>query len=178
MSMDELMGIDDYLGADDEVGIAAPRSRMRALRGVPAKAIANRLVSKYPGAPSRGIRRFPLPYSLATFTATSGTALTVTANTQKPYQANRLVVAIARSATTLLQLVTLTLISMGVAPQQAALNPIPAEAFAATVFDADVDFDSIEPGVASTITVQLTGAALAGAETINVSCCLFGASIG
>jgi hypothetical protein len=158
-----------------EVGAWNPFRRKRRARrgGVPARM----LIPRVPGAPSPGIRLQPLGLGATAFTAASGTTLALTAQPQRPFKGQRLVVDITRTGASATGLVTITRLDVGTSNQLVASGPLAAAAFAANAFDVNLQLDPATPGI--TITVQVAiSAAPAGADRVDIAGVLFGTAIG
>lgn len=104
------------------------------------------------GAPRVGLRKVPLPIGATSFTATSGTSLTLTTRTQRPYRPTRMIIVVNRTGATATGLITVSEIKVGQDPQPAAAGSMPAEGFGPQVWDADVDFTPITPGIDASVT--------------------------
>lgn len=187
--MDDVMGADELmelLGLDDVMGAPATRRMVRRGRtSAPQRSAMARLTSavrsvsvpKVPGVAPHGGRGFPLPFTPVTFTATSGTLLTATATPSVPLQGCRLVVEAARSAATLLQAIQMRNILLGQKNQFAGAGSMSVGMVAPGAFGVEIRLDPITLGLPVSIDFLISGAALAGAETIQVFATIFGDSI-
>lgn len=194
----EGLGDDDILGALDaeELGARArgrrvaqsgrrpmginPAQLARATAGraggVQAMPVAN-LMAPISGVPSRGLRKSWLPMGQVTFTATSGTALNLTVQPQKPFRATRQVYTFARTGASATGLLTMTDLSIGQNRQPAAPGAAPLEAFGPNSFDVDVDLDPANTSI-NVVASLAVSAAPTMADTIAVSGMLVGYMIG
>lgn len=188
-------GDDDILGAmdSDELGARARTrrkaqggSRMAAMNlarqtagragGVQAMPVSQ-LMAPISGVPSRGLRKSWLPMGQVTFTATSGTALNLTVQPQKPFRSTRQVYTFARTGATATGLLTMTDLSVGQNRQPAAPGAAPLEAFGPNAFDVDVDLDPANTSI-NVIASLATSLAPTAPDTIAVSGMLVGYMIG
>lgn len=135
------------------------------------------LIPQNPGVPRPGLKLQPLGLSSISFTATSGTALNMTASPQRPFKAKRLIIDFTRSGATATGLVTVTSINVGTDNQLVGSGPLPAAAFAVTAFDANIEFAPATPGIEVSVGVSIT-AAPTMTDTIDVAGALFGTSLG
>lgn len=172
---DDLADIgDDDLGAL-EVGIRNPFRRRR--RGGGRRIPARSLIPATPGVPMPGVRLQPLGLGATAFTAASGTILALTAQPQRPFKGQRLVIDITRTGASATGLVTVTRLDVGTANQLVASSALSAAAFAPTAFDVNLQLDPATPGI--TITLQLAiSAAPAGADRVDVGATILGTSVG
>ena len=173
---DDLADIgDDDLGSL-EVGIRNPFRRRRRSgggRGVPRR----ELIPGTPGVPMPGVRLQPLGLGATAFTAASGTILALTAQPQRPFKGQRLVVDITRTGASATGLVTITRLDVGTSNQLVASSALSAAAFAPTAFDVNLQLDPATPGI--TITVQFAiSAAPAGADRVDIGATILGTSVG
>lgn len=153
--------------------IPAAIARSMPPQGVPR----SYLYPQNPGAPQVGLKLQPLGLGQVAFTATSGTLLNLAASPQRAFKAKRLIVDITRTGTSATGLVTVNAVNVGVDNQLAGSGPLAAAAFAATAFDANIEFAPATPGI--TITVQLAiTAAPTMTDVVNAAGVMFGASYG
>lgn len=174
---DDLSDIgDDDLGSL-EVGLRNPfRRRRRKVRG--NQSIARRaLIPGTPGVPMPGVRLQPLGLGATAFTAASGTILNLTAQPQRPFKGQRLVIDITRTGATATGLVTVSRLDIGTANQMVASTSLAASAFAATAFDVNLQLDPATPGI--TITLQLAiSVAPGGADRVDCAAVIMGTAVG
>ena len=171
---DDLADIgDDDLGSL-EVGIRNPfRRRRGGGRGIPRRS----LIPSTPGVPMPGVRLQPLGLGATAFTAASGTILALTAQPQRPFKGQRLVVDITRTGASATGLVTITRLDVGTANQLVASSALSAAAFAPTAFDVNLQLDPATPGI--TITVQFAiSAAPVAADRVDIGATILGTSVG
>lgn len=131
------------------------------------------LIPQVTGVPRRGLRKTWLPLGAVAFTATSGTSLVLTAQTQRPFRGTRMIFDAARTGATAVGLLTLNETKCGQDAQPAAAGPAPLGAFFAQAFDADIDLDPIGPGVSFIATVNISAAPTL-TDRVDVSGVLFG----
>jgi hypothetical protein len=166
---------DDALGTlemGDYLGAAPRRGPFRAPPRRPSVPRAQ-LVPQVPGVPDAGLRLQPLGLGATAFTATSGTILPLSAQPQKPFQAQRLIVDVTRTGASATGLVTVTRIDIGADNMLAGSNPLPISMFSATSVDCNIRFAPATPGI--TVAVQL---AISAAPTMTDRVDLSGAMLG
>ena len=181
----ELMGIygdqgdDDEDGEYDELGVRvrARRGGARARKSM-IRALRRNLVSAMPGVPKQGPRVWPVGFPVAIFTAGSPTTVLRTTRPQKPIKGNRLVVEEARFGPTAVGLLTIDRWLVGVDPQIASVDPIPATAYARDAVGTGVIIDQAQPGVDLSLQFTLGIPALAGADSVSASAMLNSLSAG
>lgn len=137
----------------------------------------NMLVSQVPGASARGTRFQPLGFTPATFTATSGTTLTVRARPQRPLRGGRLFGSFARVGTTATGLLTLVSLFVGTDGQLLSGDPISFDALAPNSFGAGINLTPAAVGQ-EIVAVVSVSAAPTMTDTIPFNLTLFGMSIG
>jgi hypothetical protein len=156
----------------------APPARGQAGRaGAPAPYVqlARAFDTRRPEA-GPGLRGFFMPFTGGQFTSVI-TALTLTANPQRRFLGQRMVISIGRTGATATGVVSVTNLTVGVAPQLVNFGNMPADAFAANAFGTDLAMDAANSG--DTVTLQLTLAgALTAPDVINIAAGIFGESIG
>jgi len=180
---EEMEGMEGMEGDDEEVlaGLmgeelgARRRRRVAALiKATGVKRMPTRqLIPQVTGVPQRGLRKTWLPIGAIAFTASSGTALSLTASAQRPFRGTRLVFDFARTGASATGLLTLTELKCGQDAQPAAAGAAPLAAFGPTAFDVDIDLDPIGPGVAFVASVAISAAPTAS-DRVDVSGVLFG----
>ena len=141
--------------------------------GIPSQ----RIIPSIPGAPAIGVKLQPLGFTVVTFSASSGTALTATTRPQKPFKGKRLVVDIARAGTTSTGLVTITAINVGVNNQLVSSGAVGAGAFAATSFDTNVELSACSSALDITVNYAINTAPTT-TDTVAISTTLFGETVG
>jgi hypothetical protein len=130
-----------------------------------------------PGAPMIGAKLQPLGFTVVTFTATSGTALSATTRPQKPFKGRRLVVDLARTGATATGLVTISSITVGVVNQLVSTGPVGAGAFAATAFDCNVSLSACSSALDIAVNYSISTAPTT-TDTVAISTTLFGETVG
>lgn len=172
--MQILGAIDDEMGLD-EVG-AVPRSRAMVRR--PAPRAAQNLIPQVPGVPEPAIgKKLPFGLGSTTFSASSGTSLSLTAQPQIPIRVERLVIAISRTGTTSTGLVTLTDLKVGTKSQFAGTGAVSADAFANTAVGCELLGDPAGPGINVTANLAIS-AAPTTTDTVVVNVTIIGTAIG
>lgn len=175
---------DDDVGYEDELGV--PRRRFRGRRSVRARTrnrriaakrnLARAIIPKIPGTPAAGGREWPLGFGAFQFVNAGATTATLTANPQRAFQGQRLVVVVARGGGAV-SLVTITSLQVGSLNQLVSAQALPAEGFAPGSFQTVLDLDPATPGIEITLNLAVSPP-LAVGETIDVSAMLIGTSIG
>lgn len=170
-----LGAVDDYLGDDDDILGAAPRSRRRISPGRSPLAVraARQLAQPMAGVPKPGPRIEPVGFPVVSFTNTSGTAITVTTRPQKPFKGSRLVLDIARTGPTATGLITVAQLLVGSRNVLVNANPIGAGAFAPNAFGVELLMDEAVPGIDLTLELQTSVAPGVG-DRIDVSATIMG----
>lgn len=135
------------------------------------------LVSAVPGATARGGKVQPLGFSNGTFTATSGTIITVRARPQRPLRGGRLVGSYTRNGTSATGLLTLVSLFVGTDGQLLSGDPISFDALAPNAFGVGVNLTPAAVGQEIVATVGLS-AAPTMTDTITFNLTMFGMSIG
>jgi len=141
--------------------------------GIPSQ----RIIPTIPGAPAIGVKLQPLGFTVVSFTATSGLALTATTRPQKPFKGRRLVVDIARTGTTATGLITSNSLNVGVNNQWVSSNPVGAGSFAATAFDVNVELSACSSALDITVNYAIT-AAPTMTDRVDIATTLFGETVG
>ena len=179
-AIDALQGEDALMGA-----IARKVVQMQQRRPAPSpqtdlQRSAQRLVDGFAagGVPKMGMRRQVSPIGAVTFTATSGTNLTVATVPTKNLIGRKLVVAVTRTGASATAAVEVGYFTIGSVNQFVTDSSAPAELFAPEVQGNNVDFDQAQAGVPIQCGLNLNGAALAGADTIRVSVGMLSDTIG
>lgn len=149
------------------------RPRQRPGGGMPLRYVQ----PSVPGVAQRGARHQPLGMGSVIFNATSATALNMTVQPQRPFRGNRLVIQAARTGATATGLLTLTNFFIGSDNQLVGTGPLPAEAFAPNAFDVWLDLSPASTSINITITIAIS-ALPGGTDTVAVSACIFGETIG
>lgn len=175
-----------YLAGDDDDMGAAPRfrrgfaprgrRRMSKRRAAARRRVEEAVIAPAPGLPARGPKYLPLVYAPIQFVNAGALTIQTQAQTQKPFKGVRLIVVEARSAATVVGLLTISTFTMGVQPQQVNINNMPAGAFAPGAFQVDLALDEVEPGVLSTIAYTLSVTPPVG-ETLDVATMILGLTI-
>jgi len=122
--------------------------------------------------PNRALDRLqPLGLGSVTFSATSGTLLTLTTQPQKLFKPKRLIIDVARNGTTSTGAVTVTRIDIGadnMLVTSGGVSPIPAAFFQNTGVDLNIQFSEATPGITCAVQVQIS-AAPSSTDTVVVS---------
>lgn len=169
--IDDLADIGDDLGTLEMAGPA--RRRGVGGRGTPYR----RLVPTTPGVPNSGLRLQPLGMGATAFTLASGTLLALSAQPQRPFKGQRMVLDITRTGATSTGLVTITRLDVGTDNQLVGAGSISAGAFAANAFDVNLSMAPATPGI--TITLQMNiSAAPTTTDRVDIGATLFGTAIG
>jgi hypothetical protein len=126
--------------------------------------------------PEIGARYIDCPFPAHQFTNGSALLVNVVATPQKPFKGVRWVIAEARSAATVVGLLTVANVFVGVQPQAVAIGNIPAAAYAANAFQVDRALTPCPPGVNITIQIALSITPPAG-ETLDVAITLIGLAV-
>ena len=171
----------NYLGSL-EVGAFRPfGGRAAAPRGFHAapKVDRSRLVPKNPGMGQSGqLMLKPLGLGSVTFTATSGTLLSLSGQPQKAFLPKRLILDVSRTGTSATGLVTVNRIDIGADSMQVSaggVGGLPAAMFANVGVDLNIEFAPATPGIL--INVQLNiSAAPTMTDTVVVSGGMLGTS--
>jgi len=163
-------GLEGY-DADEILGALAKKGGLALKKGWMPRPFA-------PGVPKIGPRLQPLPFTVTTFAAgtAAGTVQQVTADTQKPFRGERLVVVLDRSAGAAAVGINISRIQVGVDLQQAGIGQVPAAAFGATAVGVRMVADANEPGVRVAIDYTNIIAVPAG-ESVSVSTVWFGRTL-
>lgn len=112
-----------------------------------------------PPRPKADEAMFPLGLGIATFNATSGTQLTLTARPQRAFRGERLVLTSVRDgASTDGLLVTIADIKIGDVSQKVGGGVLPANVFSNDAFGVRLMLDAAVPGVDITLTLNISGA--------------------
>jgi hypothetical protein len=171
--IDDLADVGDDMGSLELADVGAFPFRRRKRGGTPYR----KLVPGTPGVPNSGLRLQPLGLGATAFTATSGTILALSAQPQRPFKGQRLVLDITRTGATSTGLVTVTRLDVGTDNQLVGSGSISAGAFAANAFDVNLMMAPATPGI--TITCQLNiSAAPTTTDRVDIGGTLFGTSIG
>jgi len=172
--IDDLADIGDLeMGTLELADVGAPRRRRGGGRGTPYR----RLVPRTPGVPNSGARLQPLGLGATAFTVSSGTLLALSAQPQRPFKGQRLVLDITRTGATSTGLVTVSRLDVGTDNQLVGSGSISAGAFAATAFDVNLSIAPATPGI--TITCQLNiSAAPTTTDRVDIGGTIFGTAIG
>jgi hypothetical protein len=166
------------VGDDDMGSLEIGRVRRGGRnRGGGGRVAARMLIPQVPGVPAPGARLQPLGLGATAFTSASGTVLALTAQPQRPFKGQRLVIDITRTGATATGLVTITRLDIGTMNQLVASGALAAAAFAATAFDVNLQLDPATPGI--TITVQLAISVAPGVgDRVDCAGVIFGTAIG
>lgn len=119
------------------------------------------LVPNTPGVPSAGLRLMPLGLGSATFTATSGLILSLTAQPQRPFKPQRLILDISRNGATATGAVTVLRADVGadnMLVSAGGVSPLPAAMFANVGVDLNVAWAPATPGIIIAVQLQLSTA--------------------
>ena len=171
---------DELLGDDDDMGLALriPSRRItRRSRARKRRVIRRALVPNVPGSPRPGAREWPLGFPVATFTAASGTSLSVTAQPQRAFKGSRLVVDIARTGATATGLISISRFFVGQINQLVSAQPVGAGSFAPNSFHTTLSVDPATPGVDITLTYD-TSVAPTAPDQIDVGTTVIGLALG
>lgn len=179
--MREFAGFEEYAAGDDdddEVGAAFSMiNRLRAKKGKPPLRKLPRTPNVATGPSGLFSKRLPLGGGRASFTATSGTSLSIEVEPQRGYTPRRLVIAVARTGTTATGLILLTSMTVGDVQQLPASNGCPVEMFSADVTDGELDLTPCVPGQKITLTFTIS-AAPTTTDTVVLSAGFYGAAVG
>ncbi len=127
-----------------------------------------------PPRPKADEAMFPLGLGIATFTATSGTQLTLTARPQRAFRGERLVLTSVRDgASTDGLLVTIADIKIGDVSQKVGGGVLPANVFSNDAFGVRLMLDAAVPGVDITLILNISGAPT-GADFLIISGAIIG----
>ncbi len=137
----------------------------------------NMLVSPVPGVSGRGTKVQPLGFTNGTFTATSGTTITVRARPQRPLRGGRLVGSFARVGTSATGLLTLVSLFVGTDGQLLSGDPISFDALSPNAFGVGVNLTPAAVGQEIVATVAVS-AAPTMTDTITFNLTMFGMSLG
>jgi len=137
----------------------------------------NALVSNVPGVTDRGTKVQPLGFTNGTFTATSGTTITVRARPQRPLRGGRLVGSFARNGVSATGLLTLVSLFVGTDGQLLSGDPISFDALSPNAFGVGVNLTPAAVGQEIVATVAVSTAPTM-TDTIAFNLTLFGMSIG
>jgi hypothetical protein len=176
--------MEDYVGDDDMLGAPARalvrRRRVYApMRRPPVVEAATRsLAGAKAGVPKVGPKIEPLGFPVFTFNLTSGTTLVQVTRPQKRFKGSRLVLDIARTGATALQLVTMVDLKVGAVPVPVNSNPIGAGAFAANAQSVEMMLPEAIPGIEIALTLGIVGGAFTGSDRIDVSGTIIGMTFG
>lgn len=176
--LDEMAGDDDLSGSDigayGSIGdVGWPWKRKRRGKRVALR----RLQSATPGAPAHGWAQEPLGLTSASFTSTSGVALTVTARPQKAFKARRLFFDLTRTGATATGLVSVTNMLFGVTPCTVGSQPLPITMFGSTAVDSIISFPPISGGLDITVFLAITTAPTT-TDRVDVQGAFLGETIG
>lgn len=135
------------------------------------------LVSQVPGVTSRGTKVQPLGFTPATFTATSGTTLTLRARPQRPLRGGRLVGSFARLGTSATGLLTLVSLFVGTDGQLLSGDPISFDSLTPNAFGVGVNLTPAAVGQEIVATVAVSGAPTM-TDSIPINLTLYGMTLG
>lgn len=184
--------IDALQGNMDDAAILGAASRIMSQQRLPGRRpapslltpeqqrSASRLTGGFAagGVPTMGLRRQVAPLGEVTFTATSGTQLTLDTTPTKVLIGKKLVVSVTRTGASATASVNLGAFIIGSINQFVTNANAPADLFAPEVQGNNIDFDQAAAGVPIQAVINLAGTALAGADTIRVSIGLIAETIG
>jgi len=176
--MDEgaLMGAARRILAKAQGGRQAPPSMLSADQQRSAARLTQGFAAG--GVPTIGMRRQVAPLGEVTFTATSGNQLTIVTTPTKNLIGRKLVVSVQRTGASATASVFIGFFTIGSVNQFVTDASAPADLFAPEVQGNQVDFDQAQAGVPMQCGINLSGAALAGADTIRVSVGMLADTIG
>jgi hypothetical protein len=176
----------DVLGALDDLDSLGEVRRMPLNMRVPARrsvmtaaprqnlsAQVSRLVPPVPGAPTPGMRQFALGFPVFTFVNAGATAATLTANPQRSFRGERLIVSQRRSGGAVAELVSLTAVIIGANSQLISADPIPIDAFNPDSVGTMLALDPAGPGTIISLQFSITAAPGVG-ETVSIQPMLIG----
>lgn len=135
------------------------------------------LIPQTPGVPSNGLRQQPLGLGATSFTATSGTALSLSASPQRPFKGLRIVIDTARTGTTSTGLVTITALNIGTVNQFVGSGAVSVTTFAATSFDTNVSLDPAVPGIQIVMNFAIS-VAPSSSDRVDISGTIMGMTVG
>jgi hypothetical protein len=119
--------------------------------------LAGRRPKRHRGHVSLWKRLQPLGLGFATFSATSGASLALTAQPQKLFKPKRLILDIARNGTSSTGAIVVTSINIGadnMLVTSGAVSPIPAAMFQNTGVDLNMQFSICTPGITVQVGLQ------------------------
>jgi hypothetical protein len=161
------------LAQQRQAQLAAQAAQSQFAQPTPVQA----LVAPIAGASARGTKVQPLGFNNGTFTATSGTQLTIRARPQRPLRGGRLVGSFARAGATANGLLTLVSLFVGTDGQLLSGDPISFDALSPNAFGVGVNLTPAAVGQEITAVVAVS-AAPTMTDTIAFNLTLFGYSIG
>jgi len=175
------LGEDDYDDGGEDLGrgmrIYRPRrGTVRHSRRVAARRVAQALKQPLPGVSRVAPRKFGMGLGTVQFVNGGATTLTLSADPQKPFKAQRLMLDVARTGATATGLVTITRFQIGVNSQRINTKAWPVAAFAGDSVDTLLALDPVEPGVNVELDITVSAAPGVG-ETIDVGGMLIGLTL-
>ena len=175
-SLDEALA---SLQGEDPALMGAVRRVIQRMQ-TPASRTASRLTDGFAagGTPKIGLRRQIAPLGEVTFTATSGTSLSLTATPTKTLIGRKLVVQVVRTGASSTAADFVDFLTIGSNNQFVTNEACPASLFAPEVQGNEVDFDQAAAGVPIQVGLSLRGTALAGADTIRMAIGMLADTIG
>ncbi len=170
--------MDDYSDEelDDIVGaIVRKRSGRRLPSRRPSRRVsqairrAQRPPSYMKTRPRAGAQaEFPLGFSTIQFVNGGPTTLVMTGTPQRRGKPNRLTLIEARSAATVVGLVTIQDIKVGTLSQMMSNDPLPAGMFSADAVGTELEIAEVGPGIETTLIITISAAPPAG-ETLDLA---------
>jgi hypothetical protein len=130
---------------------AAP---MAPAGGVPYR----RIMPTVPGAPALGFRDQSVGLGTVTFTATSGTTLTLSGSPGRPFKGRRLMFDVTRTGASATGLLTITAFNVGDVNQLIGTGALILNAFTPTSFGADGQYSACAPALTIRVGVTISSA--------------------
>lgn len=192
MDLEDLLGYedDDIIGDEsgyDEIGYdEIGRRIVRSKRPVPARpGTPGRLKLSAPaastlrsaGAQKMALKRVPIGLGGHTFAFGGATSFTFEVEPQRDYQAERMVLDVTRSSSTVSEGVRVTSIDIGDIEQLPSGEGVPAACFRPDTTYSALDLSTCKAGTKLRVTVELSDA-LESTESISVECGFFGKVVG
>jgi len=178
---------DFFMGALEDVGAPPRRGLMRRGRGrgalrpgvrpVAAPRARPPLMPAIPGVNTPAIWEVPIGAASQGFTSSSGTSLTFTINTQKPFQGHRLILDVTRTGTSSTGLLQVTSFLVGANNVLPSSGPIGGGAFSNVATGVMVQMPPAVPGISITLIVTIS-AAPTTTDRVDVAPVIFGRTIG
>lgn len=129
------------------------------------------------GPSGLSMKTLPLGIGTVTFTAASGTSLSVEVEPQRGYTPKRLVAELTRTGATATGSVKLTSLKVGDIEQLPASNGCPASMFQANATESELDLSPATPGMKIVATWAIS-VAPGAADTVTVDCGFYGKAVG